>query len=485
MSQPFYFGRVNGHEYKHAESIGRPLDLCDELDDLIPPAKATGAGQGDQPPTNYFVTPEQVGHLRNALCAIPADDRDLWVRMGHALKTIGDQGRALWLEWSQKSTKYEAGDAAAKWDSFRPTTTDYRAVFAEAQRRGWQNPGAGSDSAAPPPAVALSDFWAYMPTHQYIFVPTREMWPAGSVDKRIAKWPQSSAGKPIAPSAWIDAHRPVDQMTWQPGEEQVIRDRVVQVSGWVEHRGAAVFNLYRPPARIDGDPSKAGPWIDHAYQLYPADAEHLIRWFAHRIQRAGEKVNHGLVLGGMQGIGKDTLLVPVVAGVGPWNWQEISPTQMLGRFNAWTKAVVVRVSESRDLGDVDRFSFYDHSKIYLAAPPDVLRVDEKHLREHYVANVMGMIITTNHTSDGLYLPAYDSASLRCSINPEQDGLRARLLANAVRLVREGWPRARGRLPAPARHLLRRLESTAKEDPGFLDHCGHRRSTRSRRTARRP
>jgi hypothetical protein len=65
------------------------------------------------------------------------------------------------------------------------------------------------------------------------------------------------------------------------------------------------------------------------------------------------------------------------------------------------------VSEARDLGEVDRFQFYDHSKAYTAAPPDVLRVDEKHLREHYVFNCCGVIITSNHKTDGIYLPADD------------------------------------------------------------------------------
>ena len=55
---------------------------------------------------------------------------------------------------------------------------------------------------------------------------------------------------------------------------------------------------------------------------------------------------------------------------------------MLGRFNGFVKSVILRVSEARDLGDVDRFTFYDHTKVYTAAPPDVLRVDEKYLREH-------------------------------------------------------------------------------------------------------
>jgi hypothetical protein len=54
-----------------------------------------------------------------------------------------------------------------------------------------------------------------------------------------------------------------------------------------------------------------------------------------------------------------------------------------------------------------KIPIYDHTKIYTAAPPDVLRVDEKYLREHYVFNVLGFIITTNHKTDGIYLPAND------------------------------------------------------------------------------
>jgi hypothetical protein len=44
-------------------------------------------------------------------------------------------------------------------------------------------------------------------------------------------------------------------------------------------------------------------------------------------------------------------------------------------------------------------------KAYTAAPPDVLRVDEKHLREYSILNCCGVIITTNHKTDGIFLPA--------------------------------------------------------------------------------
>jgi hypothetical protein len=80
---------------------------------------------------------------------------------------------------------------------------------------------------------------------------------------------------------------------------------------------------------------------------------------------------------------------------------------MLGRFNGFLKSVILRVSEVRDLGELDRFAFYDHMKAYTAAPPDVLRVDEKNLREYAVPNCVGVVHTTNHKTDGIFLPADD------------------------------------------------------------------------------
>ena len=148
--------------------------------------------------------------------------------------------------------------------------------------------------------------------------------------------------------------------------------------------------------------------IEHVRWIYPNEAQHIIKWLAHRVQRPGDKINHALVLGGEQGIGKDTLLAPAKYAVGAWNFHEVSPVQMLGRFNSFIKSVILRVSEAKDMGsDFDRFKFYDHMKVYAAAPPDVLRCDEKHLREHNVFNVCACIITTNYKTDGIYLPADD------------------------------------------------------------------------------
>jgi hypothetical protein len=63
--------------------------------------------------------------------------------------------------------------------------------------------------------VTVADFRAYMPSHEYIFVPSRELWPAASVNARVAPV-ETGQGKLIKPSAWLDQHQPVDQMTWAP-----------------------------------------------------------------------------------------------------------------------------------------------------------------------------------------------------------------------------------------------------------------------------
>jgi hypothetical protein len=266
--------------------------------------------------------------------------------------------------------------------------------------------------------VKLEDFVAYMPAHNYIFTPCRETWPASAVNARLPRVPvltksgqpkRDKNGKPItmAPNTWLDRNRPVEQMTWCPGLPMLIKDRLVVLGGWIERKDVTCFNLYRPPLVMPGDAEKAGPWLDHVHKIYSDDAKHSIMWLAHRVQRPGQKINHGLVMGGAQGIGKDTILAPVRYAVGTWNFFDVSPTHLLGRFNNFAKSVILRVDEARDLGDVDRFKFYDHTKIYTASPPEVLRVDEKNLREHYVFNVLGFLITTNHKTDGIYLPADD------------------------------------------------------------------------------
>ena len=389
--------------------------------------------------------------LRKAMDVIPNNAGwDEWNSMGMALwrATEGsDAGFRLFDDWSRKSSVYDERNTYDRWNGYDrcpPKSIGAGSIFYLANRCQplWrrddigilsgkrpdkkEQPEAKSPSIDPEQeepvnnaqCVSLTDFWAYMPAHSYIYMPTREPWPGGSVNSRIDPIPLLDwRGLPVLnkkdeqvtlqASQWLDKNQPVEQMAWAPGHPDIVPDRLVSDGGWIERKGVKCLNLYRPPTIKPGDAEKAGPWVDHVRRVYPNDAGHIINWLAFKAQKPEVKINHAIVLGGHQGIGKDTALEPIKHAVGPWNFHEVSPAQMLGRFNGFVKSVILRVSEARDLGDVDRFSFYDHMKVYTAAPPDVIRVDEKHLREHAVFNVCGVILTTNHKGDGIYLPADD------------------------------------------------------------------------------
>jgi len=275
-----------------------------------------------------------------------------------------------------------------------------------------------SPQSAPQLAVSLNDFFAYMVEHNYIYAPTGDLWPTASVNARIAPVVlRDNHGNPvldangdpvkIKAAAWLDQNQPVEQMTWVPGEPMLIRDRLVHKGGWKRHSGATVFNLYCPPLIAPGNAAEAQIWLDHIDKVFGSDGEHLIKWLAHRRQRPHEKVNHALVLGGAQGIGKDAMMEGARHAVGAWNFQEVSPQQIMGRFNDWLKSVILRVNEARDLGEVNRYSFYDHTKSFIASPPETLSCDEKNTKAYPIFNRCGVVITTNHKADGIFLPSDD------------------------------------------------------------------------------
>jgi len=280
----------------------------------------------------------------------------------------------------------------------------------KAQQQTWNAPRGNG--------LGLEDFYAYMPRHQYIFVPTREMWPGSSVNTRLPKVPLfKKNGSPLAdengdqkhskPSDWLDKHRPVEQMTWAPGEPLTVDGRLMAEGGWFDRPGTTTFNMYRPPAVRQGNSAGADRWVELVQRIYPDDADHIIAYCAHRIQHPAVKINHGILLGGSTGIGKDTILEPLKLGVGPWNFKEVSPQDIMSSYNDYMQCVVLRISEAHDLGDINRYAFHDHMKTILAAPPDVIRVNGKYMPQHYVLNVAGVIYTTNNRFDSVYLPPND------------------------------------------------------------------------------
>jgi Family of unknown function (DUF5906) len=269
--------------------------------------------------------------------------------------------------------------------------------------------------------ITTDDFWSYPPSRSYIYMPCREPWSAESVNNVLSPVTlYDAAGQPlkhngklvkIKPALWLDQNRRVEQLTWAPGLPEIIENKHIVDGGWFERVGGRCLNLYRPPRLALGDASKGSRWIEHVHKVYDADeARHIINWLAQRVQQPNVKPNHALVLAGPQGVGKDTILEPVKHAVGNWNFREISPANLFEPFNEYVRSVILRISEGHDLGDnnrANRFAFYERTKVYAAAPPDVLRCNDKHLRAISLPNVLGLILTSNHKTDGIYVTNTD------------------------------------------------------------------------------
>jgi hypothetical protein len=253
-----------------------------------------------------------------------------------------------------------------------------------------------------PKTASYDDFYFYAPENKYFYTPNRALWPSATMPKMLDPFDIFR----------MSIERPTHGMTWCPGMPLIVKDRSVLGGGWKAEPGHNTINTYIPPDPLpeSADARKAAPWVKLVVKIFgKKDARHIISWMAYRAQHPEIKVNHALVLGSKShGIGKDTMLVPLIRAVGEWNFKDISAEEAMNTdFNPFLESVVLRINEAKDLGDVDRVKFYDHTKTFMAAPPNLVSVADKNVKRHPVFNLTGPIITTNHLTDGLYLKAED------------------------------------------------------------------------------
>jgi hypothetical protein len=150
---------ASGHRYSRAEIIA-----------AFPPVE-----RAKKTHTERTWTPQHddIQRVRDALNSINADDRDLWLQCGMAIKDqFGDSGRSLWDDWSRQSDKYNERDQDRTWKSFRRNGISIGTLFYHAQQAGWRNErihrepsnGAARDEADRNHACESSDLGTVWPT---------------------------------------------------------------------------------------------------------------------------------------------------------------------------------------------------------------------------------------------------------------------------------------------------------------------------------
>ncbi len=134
-------------------SEAQARSFVDEAYMLLPEGlRPARLGGGDAPPARTMA----VGDLRGtaeavsaALAFIPnADlDYDSWMRIGMALKGgLGDDGEALFADWSAQSAKDDPETTAKAWASFQPRSIGAGSIYHYAIANGW----------SPDPALVLN-----------------------------------------------------------------------------------------------------------------------------------------------------------------------------------------------------------------------------------------------------------------------------------------------------------------------------------------
>ena len=206
------------------------------------------------------------------------------------------------------------------------------------------------DSASPEKLLPVSDFVAHMPTKKLIYMQTGDLWPAASVDARVPPCEVvDSSGNPIfkpngeplrePASDWLSAHAPVEQMTFAPGEPQIIHGKLMLESGWAVLKGAAAFNIYLPPPPLPpgADPAKAGRWLDHVKLLYPEEGGHIIKYFAHCAQRPGRRSTMGWCSAASRASARTRCSRRSGTLSAPGMFKRFPPWSMMGRFNGFNR----------------------------------------------------------------------------------------------------------------------------------------------------
>lgn len=284
---------------------------------------------------------------------------------------------------------------------------------------------------------SLHDFRYDERQEKYWDITIGELLGPKSVDGAIPKdaWPTLTDHKGkvqrIRPSIAINdimTGLTVEGSTWWPGAGQFVENTVVTDRGAIPCKGAITYNTYVPPPKTKRTKVKPDPWINHIKKLWPDEYEHFFDWAALMLQQPEQKINHGIVMAGAQGIGKDTALHPLRYGVGMWNATEIDPDALSSNYNGFVQAVLLVINEVRPHDEDHKASnFYNQLKPYLAAPPEMLAMDMKYQNTIYVRNVCHVILTTNEALR-MYIPPEDRR-LYVMTSPLPDPKRNKVFEN--------------------------------------------------------
>jgi len=106
-------------------------------------------------------------NICNALRFIPPHDREIWIRVGMALKSgLGDRGFLLFDDWSKTAHNYNVLAVKSVWKSFKNGAVTISTLFYLAKQNGWGRSGS-CKPISPPPKITEAPKPTRQDTHAY------------------------------------------------------------------------------------------------------------------------------------------------------------------------------------------------------------------------------------------------------------------------------------------------------------------------------
>ena len=181
----------------------------------------------------------------------------------------------------------------------------------------------------------------------------------------------------------------VDGVAYWPGIRKAI----------IEHGGRQVVNNWRPSTLHVPDYATADDvwrWLELVEYLIPAEAErnHILDWMAAILQQPQRKINHAVLLAGRERIGKDTIVQPLIHGLGTWNVAQPLAEELLEPYTDYLDSSKLVVFQ--EVQNFEKLAIQNKLKPMLASPPDTLRVRLFQRGFYETPNVVQCLFMSNH-----------------------------------------------------------------------------------------
>lgn len=179
------------------------------------------------------------------------------------------------------------------------------------------------------------------------------------------------------------------RLDFDPGKPHLFTDK----------HGSVIANMWDKGHLTHGTKcteADVAQWLNHWDAMgWSEHRDHHIKWMAYTLQYPGEKINHMLLMGGAQGIGKDFILTPVSTALGDYS-DTISADVILSDYDDHLLGVKHLHVNEVELGNSAKAAeMAVKLKPLTADPPFTLSINPKGATRMKTKNIVNLTASTN------------------------------------------------------------------------------------------